>query len=132
MIQSLLLSTALMSSFSDAKLVRVYDGDTFFVRLPGDHRIFTEDVPVRIKSIDTPELRGARKCEKRDAKLARDQAALLLGAGQIDLHLCEREKYFRMLCIVRVRDVDVATWMLAQGLAVPYEGETKKKWRCLK
>ncbi|MBS4762473.1 hypothetical protein EPJ64_03200 [Brachyspira aalborgi] len=38
-----------------------------------------------------------------------------------------RDKYFRLLASVKVRDIDIAEYMIERGLAKKYEGD-KKVW----
>lgn len=43
-----------------------YDGDTCRVTIPGLHSLLGEKIPIRIRGIDTPEIRG--KCEAEKTK----------------------------------------------------------------
>lgn len=117
------------SSFNSAQVIEVHDGDTFFVRLPDLPAVFGERIGVRIKGIDTPELTDKRACAKKIATTARD----FLGSHLdplVDLHFCEREKYFRILCSVTSRGEDIGTLMMENHLALSYGGGTKIKWKC--
>ena len=53
-----LFGQAQSSSFYKVKLGRVIDGDTFKVYLACSYKLFCSSVPVRVRGIDTPELRG--------------------------------------------------------------------------
>ena len=86
---SVLLSlsvSAWATTFNIVVLVRCYDGDTCTFTLPGIHPFFGRKIGVRIRGIDTPEIRGKCAAEKRKAKAARDYLrALLKAASRIDL-----------------------------------------------
>ena len=60
-----------VQDFYDVKIVSVYDGDTFKVNLPCNFPIFCRNISVRVKNIDTPELKTQNKCEKAAAKRAK-------------------------------------------------------------
>lgn len=125
-----MLAASIMSSFSNVEMVRNYDGDTFVVNLKGLPDVFGYHVGVRIRGIDTAEIKGKRLCEKYDAIEARDELEKLLAAKNIDLVNCGRDKYFRLLCDVKSSGVDVKSFMLNHKYAVSYDGETKNAWNC--
>ena len=52
------------SSFYKVKLGRVIDGDTFKVYLACSYKLFCSSASVRVRGIDTPELRGKDPQEK--------------------------------------------------------------------
>ncbi len=61
-----------------AKVIKVYDGDTFTVEAypwPG----ITANTSVRVDGVDTPEIRGQCEAEKRKAREARDFVKDLTG-----------------------------------------------------
>lgn len=124
-----------LQNFYGVELVSVYDGDTFKVNLPCEYDVFCKKINVRVKGIDTPEIRTKDPCEKKIAKKAKSFTKRFLKSGSIILRNCERDKYFRLLCEVFVRDPNNPTKkaekslsevLLAQKLAVSYEGGTKK------
>jgi len=41
------------------EVISVYDGDTFKVNLTGEREIFGENLSIRLRGIDTPEIRGS-------------------------------------------------------------------------
>ena len=79
------------------KIVSVYDGDTFRVDVGqpvGTHPLFTKNIPIRLKGVDTPELRG--KCS-REVILAKEAKALtedFLRSHRVVLTDLSRGKYF--------------------------------------
>ena len=115
--------------FDDVRLVRVYDGDTAFFQLSGLPPVLgggSDGIGVRVKGIDAPEMRTSDSCEKDRAEEARALAVSLLeSARRIDLKDVERDKYFRLLAVVRFDGVSLADTLLSAGLVVPYDGGTK-------
>ena len=114
-------------SFWRVEYVSNTDGDTLTVNLPDVlPDIFGKKIPVRIRHIDTAEMRGDGKCEKEMAAKAKAfTQSILSTAKKIDLEDVGRDKYFRLLAQVVADGVIVSDALLAQHLAVPYEGETK-------
>ena len=125
-----MLAASIMSSFPNVEMVRNYDGDTFVVNLKDLPPVFGYNVSVRIRGIDTAEIKGRRLCEKYDAIEARDELSKLLLSKKLDLVDCSRDKYFRLLCDVKSSGVDVKMFMLNHKYAVSYDGETKNAWNC--
>ncbi len=106
------------------------DGDTITFNIPDTPTIIGRAVPVRLRGIDTPELRKS-KCaaEKRRARKAQQRVhALLSRAGTINLHRPARGKYFRILADVEFDGRDLATLLLAEKLGVPYSGGRRQDW----
>ena len=114
-----------ISSFSDVKILKVYDGDTFIVNLNCDLDVFCKKISVRVKNIDTPELKTKDKCEKAQAIKAKEFTVNFLKQGQVDLLKCKRDKYFRLLCDVYVDGENLALELLKNKLAYPYNGGKK-------
>lgn len=111
------------------RVVRVYDGDTITVDIAQWPAIVGESISVRIRGIDTPEIRGKCEEEKIKARQARDYVAdLLSDAEQVQLTNIERGKYFRLIADVLIDDQDLATQVLQQQLARPYEGGKRQPW----
>jgi endonuclease YncB( thermonuclease family) len=121
-------------NFQSVEYIDAYDGDTFTVNLPNlIPDVFGKKMPVRIRHIDTAEMNGKTPCEKEMAQKAKDVvASLLKNAKKIDLVDVDRDKYFRLLCSVNIttqanETFDLSNYLMAEGYAVPYEGETKPK-----
>lgn len=113
-------------------IVSVYDGDTFTANLYSLPAIFGDSLSVRLRGIQTPEIRGTTGCEKEAAIRARDfLARKLKGACRVELSDMGRDKYFRLDCTVYADGHNVNQMMLDSGLAVPYDGTTAKPaWVC--
>lgn len=104
-------------------VVRVYDGDTFFVDLPDLHPVIGDEIGIRVRGIDTPEIRGSCDDERRRARSARDRAQeILRGAEVVILHEIERGRYFRIVATVLVDGRDLGEMLIAEGHARPYDG----------
>lgn len=119
------------SDFPKVEVIRVVDGDTFVAVIPGMPKIFSA-MSIRVKGIDTPEMKAERQCERDDARAAKIAAAAVLLNAKVDLKFCESDKYFRLACFVYAGNIDLSQRMLTLDLATPYGGGTKIKWNCKK
>jgi endonuclease YncB( thermonuclease family) len=85
--------------------------------------------PARLQGLDTPETRDAR-CEAERA-LGKQAAARLRGWVQVarpGIADLGHDKYRRRLIRLRLDDEDVAERMIAEGLAVAYDGGARIDW----
>jgi endonuclease YncB( thermonuclease family) len=117
----------------EADLVSVIDGDTLMVTArPWPQQ--TVSVLVRIRGIDTPELHAKCPQSRQLALAARDvlAEALTSGEGKLTLSDISGDKYFGRVVAKVTFDHghDVASTMLAAGLARPYDGGRKGKEDC--
>jgi endonuclease YncB( thermonuclease family) len=114
-----------------ADVVRVVDGDTIEVsaHLWVSLRLSTR---VRIRGIDTPEMRGDCPEEKALAAAARDRLAELAGPS-IRITNIEDDKYGgRVVADATATDgSDLAVAMIASNLARTYNGEGARADWCL-
>ena len=114
-------------------ILSVYDGDTFRCNIKGYPPIIGENISIRFKSIDTPEIRGGSDCEKANAYKVRDYVEKRLRSAEtIILKDVSRPKYFRLMADVVVDGVDLGQELLSLGYAYSYDGGTKKEWVCFK
>jgi micrococcal nuclease len=118
-------------SFADlktqAKVISIYDGDTMTAAFDTlGLGIFAHNV--RLVGIDTPEIKGVSQTEKDAAARARDYLRTLILDKIVDLEISGSDKYGRLLARVKYEDRDISSVMLDAGLAVPYDGGTKKPW----
>lgn len=108
------------------KVISVYDGDTFRANIAGLPPIIGENMPIRLGSVDTPEIRDKDPKKKQKAIIARNFVRnLLYNAKSITLKNLRRGKYFRMIAdvdFVTSNGVkkDLAEELLLHGHAVPY------------
>jgi endonuclease YncB( thermonuclease family) len=112
--------------------VKNYDGDTITFDIPGVPPIIGNDMVIRVRGIDTPELkRNTCRAEivkgRQAKKLVR---SLLRRAKIINLHRVGRGKYFRFVADVEVDGKNLADILIKNGLAVPYDGGKKKHDWC--
>ena len=116
-------------SFKCVEFVRNLDGDTFVGDIPGVHNFFGSDIGIRVRGINTGEVRnysGKTKCEHEMAILAKAELSRMLErANVIELRETERGKYFRVLADVYINRRSVAKHMLKKSLAVEYDGGYK-------
>lgn len=115
-----------LQNFNKVSLASVYDGDTFRVYLACHYPIFCKAIPVRVRGVDCPEMRGGTEETKAAAKAAKAFTKTFLKSGKILLRNCGRDKYFRLLCDVKVNGQDLTKALLDAGHAVPYDGGTKE------
>ena len=119
-------------------IVKVYDGDTFYIDLKGTHEVFGKDLGVRITGIDTPEVRSscATEEEKEKERALGNNARvilekLLLEANSIVIKNPQRDKYFRINGEIWVDGASVKDILISIGIAVEYDGNSPKPNWCL-
>ena len=125
------------SNFFDVKIIEIIDGDTFKIDIEKCiWKVICKNMSVRVRGIDTPELHSKDDAEKEKAQKAKQFTEDFLSKGKVNLIYCTRDKYFRLLCNVKVRppkvkakdfsqDKDLATALLSAELAKPYTGGKK-------
>lgn len=101
----------------------VYDGDTIGMICEGQH------LRARLQGFDTPETKSP-KCQAEKAWGDRATARLRSLAKQpaITLYRHGHDKYGRELVVMLVDGRDVADIMVAEQLAVVYDGGTRRNW----
>lgn len=113
-----------------ATVVRVVDGDTIQVNAQtwlGQ----TTSTLVRIRHVDTPELKGRCPQEKEKARAARDQVIAWAPIGsQVQLQNVETDKYGgRVIAdIILANGKPLHEALIAAGFARPYEGKAREPW----
>lgn len=114
---------------NDVEYVRNYDGDTITFNIPNLHPLIGKLINIRVRGIDTPEIRGKCYIEKDMASEARFIVEKMCRNGKnIVLKNVGRDKYFRILADVYVDGVSVADELIKSGFARPYYGGTKLGW----
>ena len=115
-------------NITDFEIVKVRDGDTFVINVKNIPDVFGEEIAVRIRGIDTPELNDERDEIRKISIQAKEELERLLYSGEkVVLYDLGRDKYFRLLANVKVGDIDIAEYMIEIGLAKEYDGG-KKVW----
>ena len=108
--------------------VRNYDADTITVSIQNLPPLFGDKIGVRVRGVDSPEIKGKLPCEKDTARTAQKLIEnLLKNAKRIDLENVARDKYFRILADVKIDSVDLKSVLLKNNLASHYDGGTKSK-----
>jgi len=113
------------SNFYKVQLAKVIDGDTFKVYLACSYKLFCKGVSVRVRGIDTPELKSKDPAEKERAKQARQFTRDFLTNRKITLKQCSKDKYFRLLCDVYADGKSLSEELLKANLAAAYDGGAK-------
>ena len=120
---------------SYGKVVKVYDGDTITVATPLDYtRAPIYHFSVRLRGIDSPEIRGSSPEEKTAATKARDALSAKVLNQMVFLQNIDTEKYGRVLADVFLGSSEAAEkqsiseWMLENHYAIKYDGGTKLAW----
>ncbi|MBE72701.1 MAG: nuclease [Thalassospira sp.] len=108
-----------------------YDGDTIYVAIPGLPDEIA-NMSVRVRGVDTPEMRGQCDSEKQLAQKARDYARQRLKAAT-SVQFCEPEwgRYGgRVVASVKIDGSPLDLELIENGLARPYDGKTKRQPWC--
>ncbi|RCK45453.1 MULTISPECIES: thermonuclease family protein [Thalassospira] len=108
-----------------------YDGDTIYVAIPGLPGEIA-NMSVRVRGVDTPEIRGKCESEKQLAQKARDYARDRLKTAK-SVEFCEPEwgRYGgRVVASVRIDGSPLDLELIHNGLARPYDGKTKRQPWC--
>jgi len=112
-----------------SEVTSIYDADTFRVTIKGWPKVSGERIPVRIKGIDAPEIRGKCQAEKVAARKAKQFTVKeLRSAKVIELKNMERGKYFRILANVYVDGKSLGDALISAGHARAYDGGTRGGW----
>ena len=98
------------------EVIRIYDGDTFFVNIPDVHWLIGSNISVRIRGIDTPEIRGGTEETKELARKSKEALIKLFEGRKITLYNLNRDKYFRILADVAVRAFGKGWWYRCKRL----------------
>ena len=110
-----------------ALVLSVTDGDTFRARIPVWDNVEVVTA-VRIRGIDTPEIKGKCPAEKAAALAAKARLTELLN-GPVQLLHVDPDKYAgRVDADVTVNGQSVAAVLIAEGLARPYTGGARQGW----
>lgn len=112
------------------RIVKVIDGDTVNVMVDFLPRELGNVISIRIHGIDTPEVRGKCIDEIQKAKDAKNYLKELIKANDYSVVIKGRDKYFRILGDVKIKDKYVSQIMLEKGYARSYSGKTKKQSWC--
>jgi micrococcal nuclease len=111
------------------KVGTVYDGDTFSVTINQWPEIIGKNISVRLKNVDTPEMKGACYQEILKAREAKKfTVQRLRSAKKVELKNMSRDKYFRIDADVFIDGKDLAQELINNQLATAYSGGIKPDW----
>lgn len=114
-------------------ITSIYDGDTFRVNIKDMPKIVGYRMPVRVRGIDTPEMKGKCQLEKDKARTAKQFAVEWLRGHEkkgITLKNIGRDKYFRLDADVVSDGQSLSEELMKLKLAVRYDGGTKETDWC--
>lgn len=108
-------------------LISVYDGDTFRANLHMPCDILSNNIPIRIYGIDTPEIRNKNLELKELGMRARDYLKKRLeGGNRIELRNIRRGMYFRIIAEVYIDGMSIGDELLSLKFARRYYGGSKR------
>lgn len=111
------------------KVNRVIDGDTIEVDLDCEPSVLCDKLKIRLRYIDTPEIRTRDLKEKEKGLLAKAFLEReVKRATFMELKECVRGKYFRLVCDLRVNGLSASELMISNGYARYYDGGEKIIW----
>ena len=109
----------------DAFVIKVYDGDTITIIYENESDKKVYKGSVRLRGIDTPELRTKNKNEKEIALEAKKEMVELVYKRYIKLKNIDYDKYGRILADIYVKNINISEYMVNKRFAVKYDGGTK-------
>jgi micrococcal nuclease len=101
-------------------ITRVYDGDTVTCDLDIGFGIALKATKLRLKGIDTPELRGTSGDVKKRAYAARDYLRSLILGKEVLIRTHGKGKYGRWLATIYHERTDVNEHLIRKGHAQKY------------
>ncbi|MDE3268819.1 MAG: thermonuclease family protein [Pseudomonadota bacterium] len=115
------------TNFRCVQWVKNYDGDTITVNIPRVHVVFGNKIKIRVKGIDTPEIRTKNSCEKKKGQAGQQFVERLCSkARRIDLtNVAGKDNFGRLLADVVCDGKSVAAELLKKQLAYRYDGKKK-------
>lgn len=113
-------------SFAGIQITGIIDGDTLKAELENVPEPLNK-ISIRIRGVDTPEIKGQRDSEKQKAQAAKITLKEWLKVTEnISLQNLKWDKYGgRILADVFFDNISVSGYLIDKGLAVPYFGEKK-------
>jgi micrococcal nuclease len=115
-------------TFTKAKVVRVYDGDTIHVSAIVCGKVYR--FIIRMYGYDSPELRTKDLEEKLAGYDAKEFLSKRIGGKIVDVFIHPiKEKFGRLLATISDSDGEVNSWMIANGHGKAYFGGTKEKYQ---
>ena len=117
-----------MPIMTEAKCVKVYDGDTFHLGVVLPPPYGATRFAIRLLGVDTPELRTRDSAEKALGREARDIVKKLILNKIVTVNVSQYDKYGRILARITTPDgVDLSQHLIEEKVAVYYDGGKKNK-----
>lgn len=122
--------TQFIPPVSSGRVVKVYDGDT--ITLAAMIPCISENpfkFSVRLRGIDTPEMKTKDEDEREAAVIARDAVVSMIHGKVVRLADVTTDKYGRLLAdvIVPGYSMSLSEWLVERRHAVAYDGGTKHR-----
>ena len=117
---------SLNSLICDAKIIKVYDGDTVTAIFEYKNEIYKWSC--RLLGIDTPEIKSKDENEKKIAVTVRYVLHDKIINKIVKLHCYDFDKYGRLLVEIYLDDLHINQWLIDEKYANKYDGGTKTKW----
>jgi len=111
------------------KVIKVYDGDTITVASKLYHGSPVYRFQIRLRGIDTPELKSHNDIEKANAMIARDALHEKIFGKVVTLKNIGTEKYGRILADIYLDNININKWLIDSKYAVYYDGGKKSEWK---
>lgn len=118
--------------FNRAKVVKVYDGDTFTIAVYYCNKLTR--FQVRLYGVDCPEIKGGTEESKAAARVSKQHVEQLILNKIVNIEILNNkiyngkricEKYGRLLAIVTIGDINLADYLIKNKLGLPYFGGKK-------
>lgn len=110
---------------SEGVVLKVYDGDTFTIGFYQSYSKIPYRILVRMKGIDTPELKDNDIRKMARARSAQKFLSSVILGKTVQLTDVSMEKYGRLLSQVYCEGVHVNQLMMDEHYAVAYDGKRK-------
>ena len=108
---------------------RCIDGDTLKVKNNALPDIFGRNLSIRVRGLDTPELRGKCAHEKKLAVRSKEFCSFLMkNAENIEFKNLERGKFFRVVADVHIDSKNYANQMIFNDHGRVYSNTKKNNW----
>ena len=112
-----------------SRVVSVHDGDTFFIDVDSVPELYGKRIGIRVRGVDTPEVRTKCEAEKAKGNAAKQFTEnLLRQAHTLVLTNVERGKFFRYIADVRIDGRSLAEALIESGLGRVYNGGKRQPW----
>jgi micrococcal nuclease len=111
--------------FTEAKVIKVYDGDTIHVAalIAGVPQRFM----IRMYGYDSPELKSKDPNEKKAANIAKGTLSDRVLNKLVNVKIYPiKEKFGRILAVLSDDQGEINKWMVSEGHGKPYFGGTKE------